>query len=226
MSEITEIVAIDGPAGAGKSSVARAVAEALGFAYLDTGAMYRAATWWALRQQVDLDDPDAVAAATRALRLDIGEEDGQQVVIVNGEDVTEAIRLPEVTREIWRIDGNPAVRERLVAFQRAFGAKRSTVAEGRDIGTVVFPKAKCKVFLDASLDERTRRRAAQMKARGLAADFEALRGEIAERDRKNRERDLSPLRRAEDAVLVDSTSLTQERIVRHIVGLARERFGE
>jgi len=221
MSETTEIIAIDGPAGAGKSTVAKAVAQALGFAYLDTGAMYRAATWWALHQGVDLDDPKAVAASTTAFPLEMHVDDGQSTVLVDGRDVTAAIRTPAVTREICRLDQNPSVRRHLVALQRAFGAQQPTVAEGRDIGTVVFPKAKCKVFLDASLDERTRRRAAQLQEQGVRVELETLRREIADRDKKNRERKESPLQCAEDAVHVDTTALTTQQVIDRIAALAR-----
>jgi len=221
MSEITQVVAIDGPAGAGKSSAAKRVAEALGFHYLDTGAMYRAATWWALDQGIDMDNAEALAEATACMPLEMNDVDGKLQVIVDGRDVTQAIRTPEVTRKIWRLDQNADVRAHLVELQREYGAKGPTVAEGRDIGTVVFPKAKCKVFLESSLDERTRRRARQLADGGTEVNFEALRGEIHERDEKTRTREVAPLRRAEDAVLLDSTDMTLEEVVDAIVKLAR-----
>lgn len=224
MPEITQVVAIDGPAGAGKSTTARRVAEALGFAFLDTGAMYRAATWWALHNGVDLDDAAALAASTEAMALEMDEADGKQRVVVGGVDVTEAIRTPEVTRLIFKLDQNPAVRRRLVALQREIGARGPTVAEGRDIGTVVFPEAACKIYLDASLDERTRRRARELEAKGIAVDFETLRAEIYDRDEKNKNRQQSPLRQAEDAVLLDTTDMTPNQVVDAIVRLARERL--
>ena len=218
MKDITHVVAIDGPAGAGKSTVAQRVAQALGMAFLDTGAMYRAVTWWVLGQALDLDDPEALAAAARDVPLEMRED----MVLVAGRDVSAAIRSPEVTRQIHRLDQNPAVRAHLVQLQQAFGARQPTVAEGRDIGTVVFPRAKCKVYLDASLDERTRRRAAQLAAQGFEVDREALRLEIFERDRKSIERTESPLRRADDAVLIDTTGMGLDEVVDQIVGLARE----
>jgi len=224
MNNITQIIAIDGPAGAGKSTVARKVAEAMNYAFLDTGAMYRAATWWALEQGINLDDPDALADATRSMKLELNEEQGVLRVRVNSRDITDAIRTQEVTRQIYRLDQNAQVREHLVELQRVFGGKAPTVAEGRDMGTVVFPKARCKVFLDASLDERTRRRAAEMTAKGVAIDLDVLKAEIHDRDEKTRTRAVAPLRRADDAVLVDTTNVTIQQVVDSIVQLARTRL--
>jgi len=218
---ITDIVAIDGPAGAGKSTVARRVADRLGFAFLDTGAMYRAATWRAMARGIRFDDPAAVAESTRAMRLDMVDENGAKKIYVDGEEVTDAIRSPEVTRQIYRLDENAEVRAHLVALQRAVGAVRPTVAEGRDIGTIVFPKAKCKVFMDASIDERARRRAAELAAKSVPVNMEVLREEIRVRDEKNRTRVIAPLRRAEDAVLIDTTTMTIDEVVDKIVDLAR-----
>ena len=221
MSNAEHIVAIDGPAGAGKSTVARRVAERLGYAFLDTGAMYRAATWRAITAGIDLDDPVAAAESTRAMRLELDDREGGLQVLVDGQDVSEAIRSPEVTRVTYRLDENPEVRAHLVMLQRAFAAKRPTVAEGRDMGTVVFPNAKCKIFLDASIEERTRRRAAELQAKGLEVDMDLLREEICVRDEKARTRAVAPLRRAEDAILVDTTDLAIDEVVEKIVRLAR-----
>ncbi|MFO7976259.1 MAG: (d)CMP kinase [Candidatus Hydrogenedentota bacterium] len=220
-AEITEIVAIDGPVGAGKSSVGRCVADKLDFAYLDTGAMYRAATWWAIQQEVDLDDPAALTAATREMPLDMSEQDGELRVVVGGQDVTDAIRTPEITRQIFKLDHLPGVRAHLVTLQRAFGARRPTVAEGRDMGTVVFPKARWKIYLDASVDERVRRRAAQLAEKGVQVDMEELKREVQKRDQKNMTRTVSPLRKAEDARLVDTTHLTFDETVSAIVDIVR-----
>lgn len=224
MNRVTEIIAIDGPAGAGKSSTARRVAAQLGFAFLDTGAMYRAATWRALHIGADLDDSDVMVASTRAMQLQISEQDGRQQVFVDGQDVTQAIRSPEVTRCIYKLDENPEVRAHLVDLQRAFGAQQPTVAEGRDMGTVVFPNARCKIYLEASLDERTRRRAAELQASGREVDLAALCEEIRIRDEKTMTRAVSPLRRADDAVSVDTTGMTIEQAVEKIVTIARQCF--
>ncbi len=224
MSEATQIVAIDGPAGAGKSTVARRVAGELGFAFLDTGAMYRAATWRALKHAVDLDDPQALAASTETMDLVMEETPDGQRVLVDGEDVTRAIRTPDVTRLIFKLDQTSAVRRTLVELQRRFGERQPTVAEGRDIGTVVFPKAKCKIYLDASLECRTQRRAEDLKKAGQPFDLDKLRAEIHERDEKSRNRADSPLRRADDAVPVDTSGMTIDEVVAELARLARERL--
>ncbi len=218
---LVDIVAIDGPAGAGKSTAAREAARRLGMRFLDTGAMYRAATWWAMQSHIDLADPGALAESTRRMPLELIERNGSLLVHVAGADVSQAIRTPEVTRNIRHLDGVPAVRAHLVQLQREFAAKGPTVAEGRDMGTVVFPKARCKIFLDASIGERARRRAAEMEERGLAVDRAALEAEIAARDDNDRNRAVAPLRPAPDAVMVDTTGKSFDEVVAEIVRLAR-----
>lgn len=220
-ASITSIVAIDGPAGAGKSTVARRVAKALGYAFLDTGAMYRAATWNAVHRAVDLDDAAALAEATRAMALRMDESQGRQRVWVDGVDVSDAIRTPEITALIRNLDRTQAVRDRLVALQREFGARQPTVAEGRDIGTVVFPGARCKVYMDATAEARTRRRMAELEAKGHTVDFDGLYRDIVARDRSDMTRPISPLVRAPDAHFVDTTAMTPEEAVDAIVRLAR-----
>jgi cytidylate kinase len=199
------VIAIDGPAGAGKSSVARAAAERLGFTYLDTGAMYRAVAYRAK----DAADPAAVA---RGLRLELGDR-----VRVDGEDVTERIREPWVSAASSRVSSNPGVREALVAQQRRLLEQGDWVAEGRDIGTVVMPGAEVKVFLFASPEERARRRAAE-----LGSDAAVVLQEQTLRDERDRTREHSPLAPAADAVPVDTTGLTLDEVVEQIVTLAVE----
>ena len=217
MDEIRDIVAIDGPAGAGKSTVARRVAGALGYAFLDTGAMYRAATWRALHQGINLDDPAATERSTQAMALEMA--DGR--VRVDDHDVTQVIRTAEVTRNVYKLDQNPHVRAHLVDLQRAFGVRQPTVAEGRDMGTVVFPRAKCKIYLDASLDARARRRADELQAAGTNVDLDVLREEIRVRDEKAMTRAVAPLRPAQDAIVIDTTSMTADEVVQRIANLAR-----
>jgi cytidylate kinase len=199
------VVAIDGPAGAGKSTVARAVAEALGFPYLDSGAMYRAAALMLLRH--------GGAASERAeeLQLDLGDR-----VVANGEDVTAAIRAPEVSEAASRIATNQKVRRALVEKQRELLSRGDWVAEGRDIGTVVAPHAPVKVFLTASQEERARRRAEE-----LGTDVETVMRDQALRDEQDRSREHSPLRAAPDAVELDTTGLSVDEVVERVVDLVR-----
>lgn len=220
---LVNVVAIDGPAGAGKSSAARAAAARLGMAFLDSGAMYRAATWRAMNAGFELTDTKALADSTHAMVLELVPEPHGLRVRVDGRDVTNEIRSPEVTRNIRYLDGIAAVRGRLVELQREFAARGPTVAEGRDMGTVVFPKARCKIFLDASVDERARRRKLELESGGRSVDMQSLREEIAERDHNDRSRRIAPLRPAEDAVHVDTTGMDLERVVDEIVRLAKAR---
>ena len=216
-SDLTQIVAIDGPAGAGKSSVSKEVARRMGMAFLDSGAMYRAATWWAMDQGVSLSDPEALARCTEDLPLDLQHEDGDLRVVVDGRDITDQIRTPEVTRNIKYLDGLQKVRTPLVRIQRAIAAGRPTVAEGRDMGTVVFPDARCKIYLDATIEERTRRRAGQLDAQGTPYDLGALQADIEERDNNDMTRQVAPLQKAKDAYILDTSSLSFEEVVQEII---------
>lgn len=216
---MSRVVAIDGPAGSGKSTVARAVARALGLEVLDTGAMYRAVTLAVLAAGADPADPEACAAAARSVRIDLGAR-----VVLDGRDVTEAIRGPEVTAAVSAVSAHPAVREVLVGHQRAWAeAHGGAVVEGRDIGTVVFPQATLKVFLTASDEERARRRARDEAAADRTADVAAVQADLARRDRLDAGRAVSPLVAAPDAVPVDSTDRTIDDVVRSIVDEFRRR---
>jgi cytidylate kinase len=208
------VIAIDGPAGAGKSSVARAVAAALGFTYLDSGAMYRSVALAALERGIDLDDGDTVGDLASALEIAF---DGG-TVLAGGRDVSEEIRAPEVSTAASRVSVHPQVREAMVARQRQLIANGRYVAEGRDIGTVVSPDSPLKVFLTASEEERARRRASESGENPVAV-LAAQR----ERDRRDRERRHGALRAAQDAVELDTTGLTLEQVVDRVAGLARDR---
>ena len=208
------VIAIDGPAGAGKSTVARGVADALGFTYLDSGAMYRSVALAALRAAVDLDDGAALGELVRRLEIEL---EGRRVR-VSGEDVTEAIREPEVSAAASRVSVHPEVRSAMVEQQRRMIASGRYVAEGRDIGTVVSPDAPLKVFLTATYEERGRRRAAETGE--PVADVLAA---IAERDDRDREREHGALRVADDAFEVDTTGRTVDDVIAGVVELARER---
>ncbi|HUR50048.1 MAG TPA: (d)CMP kinase [Acidimicrobiales bacterium] len=205
------IVAVDGPAGSGKSTVARAVAAKLGLSYLDTGAMYRSVAHAALIAGLDGEDPDAVAALAKAVRIEVGER-----VLVDGEDATQAIRSPEVTRAVTVAAANPTVRAEMVRRQRAWVRERGGgVVEGRDIGSVVFPQARLKVFLTATPAERERRRAAEAG--------EAVASDIARRDEADSTREHSPLTAAEDAITIDTTAREIDDVVDEILGLVAQR---
>jgi cytidylate kinase len=208
------VIAIDGPAGAGKSTVARGVAGELGFTYLDSGAMYRCVALAALQGGADLDDGEAVGALAEGLEIDF---DGRRVLL-DGEDVSDEIRSPEVSAAASQVSVHPRVREALVTRQRELIAAGSYVAEGRDIGTVVSPDSPLKVFLTASDEERARRRAAE-----TGEDVEAVLAAQRQRDARDTEREHGALRAAEDAVELDTTGLTRDEVVARVVGLARER---
>ncbi len=214
-------VAIDGPAGAGKSTVARQVARALGLTYVDTGAMYRALAWSVLEQRISPDDADAVCRLAQS--LDVSLEDAPQGVrvLADGQDITPFIRTPEISRLTSPLSALPCVRDRMVKLQQAMAARQGVVMEGRDIGTVVLPHAPVKVFLTASPHARAQRRHAELAARGVDYSLEELEREIRERDTRDSARDTSPLSAAPDAVLIDSDSLTAEQVVARILALAR-----
>ena len=217
------IIAIDGPVGSGKSTVAQRVAEMLGYIYLDSGAMYRAVAWKALRNGVSLDAEEELAELARATRIDLVSDDGGFRVLVDGTDVTDQIRSPAVAQAASKVAVNGAVRAVLVAEQRRAAAGGGVVMEGRDIGTVVFPDADLKIFLDASMEVRAERRRLQHAQKGEALEFSDVLEQVRQRDKRDRERAVSPLVRAHDSVYVDNTAMSPEETARLIVFLARER---
>jgi cytidylate kinase len=219
------VIAIDGPAGAGKSTAARGLARALGLRYVDTGAMYRAAAWRAVREKIDLKDAAALARSTRRLRLDFTEDaDGRPRLAVDGVDATDAIRTPETAAAASVVAALPAVRKELVRRQKALGRAGAVVMEGRDIGTVVFPDADIKFFIDASPEERARRRCAELRAVGRKVNLRDIADGIRQRDLKDRTRAVSPLTAAADAVVVDTTGLeARETLARLVAWVERLR---
>jgi CMP/dCMP kinase len=221
MSHQRIVVAIDGPAGAGKSTIARAVAEKLGFVYIDTGAMYRAVALWALRAGIDESDTHKVEQLAR--EAEIAFEAGARSVYLNGEDVTEAIRTPEVSAAASKVSAIAGVRRVLVEKQRELAATGSVVMEGRDIGSVVFPDARVKIFLDAPAPERVQRRNRELTNRGVQLDPNRAAQAIEERDLRDRTRAEAPLVQAPDAVYIDSGGLTIEEVQEQVLKVVRER---
>jgi CMP/dCMP kinase len=217
------IVAIDGPVGSGKSTVARRVAELLGYAYLDSGAMYRAVAWKALRENTPFDYEEKLAALAGATRIDLVSTGGSYRVLVDGTDVTEQIRTAAVAQAASKVAVVAGVRAVLVSEQRRAAERGGVVMEGRDIGTVVFPDAELKIFLDAAVEVRAERRRLEHAQKGERLEFAEVLEEVRQRDRRDRERAVSPLVRARDAVLVDNTAMGAEETARLIVLLARER---
>jgi len=214
------IIAIDGPSGAGKGTISRAISEALGYRHVDTGAMYRAVGWKASHDGISLDDE--AAASELARRAEILVEGG--VVAIDGHDVTRAIRTPEIDKAATAVARLPKVREALVARQRALGAEGGVVMEGRDIGTVVFPNADVKIYLDASADERARRRASDTAHSGSQGGQAAVAAAIQARDKADTTRAISPLSVAADAIHIDTTDMPIEQVVEQVMALVRSKL--
>lgn len=206
-------IAIDGPAGSGKSTVAKEIAKRLEITYLDTGAMYRAITLSAIRQSVDLQDSDALKAIVDAIDLDITPTH----FYIGGEDITDAIRTPDVTRNVSFVSMDGYVRSRMVALQQKIASDKSVIMDGRDIGTVVLPFANYKFFLVADPVERAKRRKLELDIKGYETTLEALTQEIIARDKLDSEREVSPLKRAEDAIEIDTTCLSIEEVIQKIL---------
>jgi cytidylate kinase len=217
------IIAIDGPVGSGKSTVARGVAELLGYTYLDSGAMYRALALKAIRRGVSLSDVAALETLARETHIDLERGPDGQRVLLDGEDVTQGIRTAEVSQAASHVALIPGVRQVLVDEQRRAGSRGGVVMEGRDIGTVVFPNAELKIFLDASVEVRAERRWREHQQKGDGLTLAQVVDEVRERDLRDRSRTASPLVRAKDAVLVDNTAMDAVETARLIVQLARER---
>jgi pantoate ligase/cytidylate kinase len=217
------IIAIDGPAGAGKSTISRRVAQSLGLIYLDTGAMYRAITWLVQEQEIEVEDEEAIASLVQKATLELLPAENLHSstrVKINGRDVTDAIRTPEVTAKVSQIAAQAAVRQNLVKLQRQWGEKGGLVAEGRDIGTNVFPDAELKIFLTASVEERARRRLLDLKNQGEAdINLPSLQQEIEQRDYLDSNRPLSPLKKADDAIEVNTDGLSIDQVTEQIISL-------
>ena len=217
-------IAIDGPAGAGKSTVARRAAEKLGFVYVDTGAMYRAIALYLLRQGVSPEEKDRIAEKCAGADVSISYRNGEQIVSLNGENVNGLIRTDEVTKMSSAASAVPAVRERLLDLQRGLAAKNNVLMDGRDIGTCILPDAQVKIFLTASTAVRAKRRFDELRAKGDAAEtLESVEAKIMKRDEDDRNREISPLREAPDAVHLDTSDMNIDQAVEAVLSICREK---
>ena len=214
-------VAIDGPAGAGKSTIAKRIARRLGYIYVDTGAMYRAMAYYLIQNQVDAADQEAIAAACQHADISICYQDGEQVVLLNGENVNAYLRTEAVGNMASVSSVVPEVRKKLVELQQKLARETNVVMDGRDIGTVVLSDADVKVYLTASVETRAKRRFLELQEKGESADLAKIAADIEDRDYRDMHRDISPLRQAEDATLVDSSDMTIDQVVERILELCR-----
>lgn len=219
-------IAIDGPAGAGKSTIAKKIAKELGFIYVDTGAMYRAMAYYFLQNSIASDDEAAIAKACPAVDVTIAYENGEQQVLLNGENVNGVIRTEQVGNMASATSVYPVVRKKLVELQQELAAKADVIMDGRDIGTCVLPNAQVKIYLTASSKTRATRRYEELTAKGESCDLEEIEKDIIERDYRDMHRETSPLKQAEDAVLVDSSDLTINEVVAAIREIYQKKKGE
>jgi cytidylate kinase len=217
------VIAIDGPSGAGKSTVARRLAKRLGYTYIDTGAMYRAIGWKAKQEGIDPANETALAGLCGRIQVLLTNDADDPRIAVDGIDVSEAIRTPEMGMMASAVSKSPAVRARLLSLQRDLGARGGVVMDGRDIGTVVFPDAEVKFYLDASPEERGRRRYRELSAKGMEVDLDRITREIRERDHQDSGRAIAPLKRAEDAVLIDSSDREIDEVVEAMLANVRKK---
>ena len=212
-------IAIDGPAGAGKSTIAKKVAQDKGYIYIDTGAMYRAIGYYAVNNSVDMDDDEAVSNMCNNTDITIAYIDGEQNIFLNGENINIYIRTNEASQMASIVAKNPIVREKLVELQKKLAKENNVVMDGRDIGTCVLPNAQIKIYLTASSDVRAKRRQDELLLKGIEIDFNAMKKEIDDRDYSDMHREFSPLMQAEDAILIDTSYMTIDEVVRKIVGM-------
>ena len=225
MKEQLHAVAIDGPSGAGKSTLARKAAERLHFLYVDTGAIYRSIGWYALQKGISLEQPQAIENLLPELKVALSYgEDGLQHMMVNGEDITDQIRLPEVSAAASKVAAVPAVRSYLLEMQRQLAREHDVIMDGRDIGTVVLPDADCKIFLTASAQVRAKRRCIELEQRGTPQPYEEVLADMHRRDEQDCNRVVAPLKQAEDAVLLDTSELDFESSIDALVQIIKEKI--
>lgn len=216
-------IAIDGPAGAGKSTIAKKIAAQLGYIYVDTGAMYRAMALYILQKGIDPSDEEAISACCPEITVSIAYENGEQIVLLNGENVNGQIRTEEVSMMASNTSKYQAVREKLLHLQRDLAASKDVIMDGRDIGTCVLPNADTKIYLTASSKERARRRYLEQKERGIDCDMDLIEQDIIARDEQDMNREIAPLKQAEDAVVVDSSNMDIDQVVAEIIKIATKK---
>ncbi|WAA13775.1 (d)CMP kinase [Fervidibacillus halotolerans] len=216
-------IAIDGPAAAGKSTVAKIIAQKLSYLYIDTGAMYRALTWKALQKGIDPEDGEQLFQLLKETSIELKQGKNHQKVFVDGQDVTEEIRLPEVTNSVSTVSKHASIREEMVRRQQQFAVNGGVVMDGRDIGTNVLPKAEVKIFLRAGVKERAKRRYLENVKKGIPADYDQLVEEILKRDELDSNREVAPLKKAEDAIEIDTTDLSIDQVVDQMMKYIKER---
>lgn len=219
-------IAIDGPAAAGKSTVAKVVAKELSYVYIDTGAMYRTLTYAALEQKVDIENEEQLMEVVKNVNIEFQQGENTQLVFLNGQDVSEVIRTPDVTNRVSIVAKHRLVREEMVRRQQELAKKGGVVMDGRDIGTHVLPDAEVKIFMLASVEERAERRHLENLNKGFDSNLEQLKEEIAQRDKLDSEREVSPLKKADDALELDTTSLSIEEVVQKIMGIVSGVFAK
>jgi len=219
-------IAIDGPAAAGKSTVAKVVAKKLSYVYIDTGAMYRTITYAALEQKVDIENEEQLMEVVKNVKIEFQQGENTQLVFLNGQDVSEVIRTPDVTNRVSIVAKHRLVREEMVRRQQELAEKGGVVMDGRDIGTHVLPDAEVKIFMLASVEERAERRHLENMNKGFDSNLEQLKEEIAQRDKLDSEREVSPLKKADDALELDTTSLSIEEVVQKIMGIVSGVFAK
>ena len=219
-------IAIDGPAGAGKSTIAKMAAKKLDFIYVDTGAMYRAMALYFLRREIDAKDEKKIAEACEHINVTIAYQEGEQQVLLNGENVNAFIRTEEVSMMTSNTSKYPAVREKLLYLQRKLAAANNVIMDGRDIGTCVLPDAELKIYLTASASERAKRRYLEQKERGVESDLAQIERDIIARDEQDMNREIAPLKQAEDAIYLDTSDMTIEEVVTKIVSLVQKAWNK
>lgn len=222
---MTVNVAIDGPAGAGKSTIARTAAERLGFIYVDTGALYRTVAVAALRNSTDTSDENAVANLLEDIKVQLKFINGEQHVLLNGEDVSEEIRLEKASMAASKVSAIPSVRKFLFGLQKKLAEENDVIMDGRDIGSVVLPNAQVKIFLTASPEIRATRRVRQLEEKGVKSDYDEILKDIIQRDYQDEHREIAPLKKTEDAVLVDTSDCDLEQSIERVLGVIKDKIG-